>query len=89
MQLASVNFTNCNFPNVQQVMLGLPMLQKGRDLLLGWARGPRTAAKQTWEVAAWEIAHLGNTLGKLQLGKISLGKYLASTINYHNSIIIS
>ena len=33
----------------------------------------------TWEVDAWEIAHLGNcTFWKLKLGKMSLGKYQTS-----------
>ena len=52
-------------------------------LWLGWTRGPiaRTdlGAKhlqlgQTWEVAAWE----GYYLGKLPLGKMTLGKSLIS-----------
>ena len=47
------------------------MLQRGRVLRQGWARGPNTGGRtgyggralrlgQTWEVAAWEIAHFGS-----------------------------
>ena len=58
------------------------MLQKNqKELLLGWTRGPSTAAKTDRGRCG-----MGNcTFGKIPLGncgseKISLGKYLASTI---------
>ena len=77
----SDNFPSGNFPNVQFLKRQLP---KGQVMPLMCRREPSAAARQsggglalrlgqTWEVAAWEIAHLGsfatweNTIRKLPL----------------------
>ena len=46
----------------------------GRTLRLGWARGRALRLGQTWEVAAWEIAHLGNIPWEVATWEKSFGK---------------
>ena len=65
-QLPKGIFPSANFPNVQQNPSGnFPKIRLGplRRHMLQWGRSLRQG--QTWEVAAWEIGHLGSCyLGK-------------------------
>jgi len=69
-----------------------------RTLRLGWARGPSTAAKtgwgqalrlgQTWEVAAWEIPHLGSChLGKYPWEVDTWEKFFGKVPNINKCVI--
>ena len=71
------NFPSGNFPKVRLGPLRRCRLQWGRALRLGWAGGRVLRLGQTWEVAAWEIAHLWKLpFGKISLGSCHLGKIL-------------